>query len=169
MSNSLEKHAFSIASKLCKPTDGEAQVLGKLFPSSRHKKRPFDPSEECCVANAKRQKKAANSSCGRVTNVQVVMLKKFAPNLPRGKIRTELKKAGRIQTMQFKRSMSVLQTKNQIVHSFKSLNIESWTVMDTRDNHLVPSDEQEVDGEDVINRKSCLYLCQKPLEVCDFE
>ena len=90
--------------------------------------RPFDPTKECCVADAKRKKKATVSQ-GKPTNIQVVMLKHFTPNLPRGKFRTDLKKVGRIQTVQFRRSMSVIQANNQIIQVFKGLNIESWTVM----------------------------------------
>jgi hypothetical protein len=139
--------------------------LGKLFPSSGYKKRPFDPSQECCASESKRKKKAFSAS-GRVTNVQVVILKKFTPNLPRGKIRSDLKKSGRILTVQFRRSMSELQAKNPIMQSFRTLQIESWTVMDTRDNHLEAAENQSLDGEDIINRKGCLYLCQKQVQVC---
>ena len=46
--------ACNLATKLSKPTEAEAQVLGKLFPTSKTNKRPFDPSKELVVADAKK-------------------------------------------------------------------------------------------------------------------
>lgn len=158
----------SLANRLSKPTSGEAQVLGKLFPSSsRGKKRSksFDPTNDCCVLDAQKKKKAADVQ-GRPTNVQVVMLQTFVTNLPRGRYRNDLKKDGRVQTLQFRRSMTALQTRNQILQGFRELScLESWTVLETRDNHLIVAKNQLLDGDGVINRKGCLYLCQKANKV----
>ena len=92
----------------------------------------------------------------------VVMLPEFTPNLPRGKKRSVLKVDGRIKTIQFKRSMSSLEVKNTIMRGFKHIeDLESWTFMDTNDNHLSAAKQQAgLDGEEVITRKGCLYVCQ---------
>ena len=156
---------MNISQKLARPSEAEAKALGKLFPSSasagKKRTRPFDPTSECCVAREQKKKKAANSQ-GRVTNVQVVLLKSFIPSLPRGKRRTELKDSGLIQTVQFKRSMSPLEVKNQIIRAFQHTeDLQAWMYLDNSDNHLLVSNKQELDGEDVIKRKGSLYLCLK--------
>lgn len=138
----------------------EAKVLGKLFPSSSSQKRSFDPTSGCCVKESQKKKKASGS-LGRPTNVQVVILPKFMFNLPRGKHRTLLKKAGRILSLQFKRSMTSLETRNQILRGFKEIgDLDTWTVLETADNRLVIAKDQALDGEAVVNRKGSLYLCQ---------
>ena len=155
---------MNISQKLARPSEAEAKALGKLFPSSasagKKRTRPFDPTNECGVAR-EQKKKAANSQ-GRVTNVQAVLLKSFIPSLPRGKRRTELKDSGLIQTVQFKRSMTPLEVKNQIIRAFQHTeDLQAWMYLDNSDNHLLVSKKQELDGEDVIKRKGSLYLCLK--------
>lgn len=129
--------------------------------------QPFDPSNQCCASIAQKKKKSATSSTsGRPTNVQVAILPGFTPILPRGRSRTALIKSGRIKTLQFKRSLTALQVKNKIFQEFKGLeDLESWTVMENKSNHLAISKIQKPNGNDVINRKGSLYLCQKSKKV----
>ena len=105
---------------LAKPSEAEAKALSRLFPSKssgNKRKHPFDPTSECCVQEKQKKKKAATTE-GRVTNVQVILLKCFTPSLPRGRRRTELKDSGRIKMLQFKRSMSPHEVLSQIVRGF---------------------------------------------------
>ena len=145
-------------------TLGEAQVLGKLFPSSSSAsssmKRSFDPKAGCCVAEAQKKKKAANSQ-GRPTCIQVVMLKKFACNLPRGRYRADLIKLGRIKSIEFRRTMTSMQITHQIIQGFKEINVRSWDVLEAVNNTLSLAKNRSLDGQEVINRKGSLYLCQK--------
>ena len=105
-----------LSKKLCKPSSLETKALKELFPASakggKRQIRPFDPTNECCASSSQKKKKAANSQ-GRVTNVPVMLLKMYVPNIPRGKFRNELKSQGRVQTLQFRRPMSPLEVKNQ--------------------------------------------------------
>ena len=94
------------------------------------------------------------------------MLKKFIFSIPRGKHRKDLEKAGRIQALLFKRSMTAEQTRNVIIRGFGALGVRDWTVLDAADNKLVVSkNQQQLDGEAVIGRKGALYLCEKSTEV----
>lgn len=79
--------------------------------------------------------------------MQVVILPKFMFNLPRGKHRTLLKKAGRILSLQFKRSMTSPETKNQILRGFNEIgDLDTWTVLETTDNRLAIGKNQALDG-----------------------
>lgn len=160
---------MNITRKLAKPNEAEAKALSTMFPSSTPgpKKRPrsFDPTSECCVSSAQKKKKAAISQ-GRPTNIQVVLLQRFTPNLPRGKHRSLLKNKGRILTLQFRRSMSVLDVKNTLRQSFSNIeDFDTWSVLECMDNNLSISKKQDLDGEDVINRKGALYLMQTQKKV----
>ena len=126
--------------------------------SGNKRKHPFDPTSECCVQDKQKKKKAATTK-GRVTNVQVILLKCFTPSLPRGRRRTELKDSGRIKMLQFKRSMSPHKVRSQIVRGFHHIKgLETLTYLDSRDNNLKISKKKDLGGEDVIKRKGSLYL-----------
>jgi hypothetical protein len=91
-------------------------------------------------------------------SLQVLVLKNFMFSIPRGKHRKDLDRAGRIQSLQFKRLMTVEQSRNVILHGFRALGISDFTVAD---NWLVVSTNQQLDGLAIINRKGSLYLCEK--------
>ncbi len=95
--------------------------------------------------------------------MQLMLLKSYITNIPRGKYRNELKSQGRVQTMQFKRSMSSLEVKNQIRRGFRQVSdLNDWVYLRTDSNHLqIANTTQEFTGDDVINRKGFLYLSQK--------
>ena len=161
--------AVNIATRLCKPNEGEAKALSQLFPSSSSNssgsKRPraiFDPTAELCVAEQKRKKKAANSQ-GRPVNVKVMVLKSFTPYIPRGRPRNILKKEGREKTLPFRRSMNADEVRCTIARGIphiSSLKEKNWTYLQCdSDNHLEVSKNQVLNGSDVINRKGSLYIC----------
>ena len=116
------KDAQVLAKKLCKPSTLETKALKELFPAAsyggKRQTRPFDPTSECCASSSQKKKKAANAQ-GRVTNVQVMLLKDYIPNIPRGKFRNELKSQGRVQTLQFRRSMSPLEMHSGVPEQHK--------------------------------------------------
>ena len=65
--------------------------------------------------------------------------------------------------LQFRRSMSPQEVRNTIIRGFsKAHGLDNWTYLACdSDNHLFISKNQELDGNDVINRKGCLYICPK--------
>ncbi len=154
-----------MSKQLCTPSKLEAHALKGLFPLSsyggKRQSHPFDPTSVSYASSSQKKKKAANTP-GRATNVQVMLVKNFISNIPRGKYRNELKGEGRVQTIQFKRSMSTLEVKNQIVRAFRNIdNLQEWEYLQTDTNHLHVAKNQEMDGNDVINRKGFLYLSEK--------
>ena len=157
---------MSISQRLSKPSLGEAKALGSLFPSSNShsgkRGRAFDPTADECISVEKKKKKAAVSQ-GRPTNVKIMMLKSFSPFIPRGRPRALLKQEGREIMLQFRRSMSPQEVRNTIIRGFsKAHGLDNWTYLACdSDNHLFVSKNQELDGNDVINRKGCLYICPK--------
>ena len=159
---------MSITQRLSKPSLGEAKALGNLFPSSNSqggkRTRAFDPTADECII-AEKKKKAAVSQ-GRPTNVKVMVLKSFTPFIPRGRPRNLLKQ-GREMQLQFRQSMCPHEVRNTVFRGFSHLEtMEDWTYLSCEsDNHLSVSKNQELDGNDVINRKGCLYLCSKVLFV----
>ena len=151
------KDAQVLSKKLCNPSSLESKALKELFPatakSGKRRIPPFDPTSECCASSAQRKKKAAN--------VPVMLLKKYVPNIPRGKFRNELKSQGRVQTIQFRRSMSSLEVKCQIKVGFRKVGLNNWMYLQADSNHLQVASNQDMTGEEVINCKGFLYLCQE--------
>ena len=111
----------------------------------------------------KKKKKAAVSQ-GRPTNVKVLILKSFSSFIPRGKPRNLLRQEGREITLQFRRSMKHDEVKDTIIRGFPALqNMEGWSYLACDSDHrLSVSKNQKLDGNDVINRKGCLYISPTP-------
>ncbi len=67
----------------------------QILPGLQNRKRP---SDECIVAEQHRKKKAGNPSArGRPKMLKVVFLDKLVPVLPKGKLRDQLCREGRIK------------------------------------------------------------------------
>ena len=98
--------AKDICKKLCKPSQANAKVLANLFPAcaSSSKKRKFDPTDECVVADRHRRKKSTSSK-GRSKQVTVVLLKDIPSSLPKGAAREQLKKKGLVKEIAFQRHL----------------------------------------------------------------
>ena len=92
-----------------------------------------------------------------------MMLKSFSPFIPRGHPIGLLKQEGREIMLQFRPSMSPQEVRNTIIRGFsKAHGLDNWTYLACdSDNHLFISKNQQLDGNDVINRKGCLYICPK--------
>ena len=111
----------AICKKLSAPTNSERRELANLFPSSRATssfKRVFDPTAEC-VALPQQKKKRAAGLATRPTSREVVLMKGFRNVVPLKKFRSQLKNERRIQSLQFKRTMSPEEVKDVIIHGFK--------------------------------------------------
>ena len=155
------------------PSGSTTTILSKLFkksnlvPSTR--KRSFDPTSECVVAKQKAKKKATNIR-KKPKNLNVVLLKEKPESVPRGRVRKNLNKSGRIMKLQFRRCMSPSEIKSIIVDGFKDLgNIEEARFLRCgQDNLMVVNDEQDLNGDGVIELagQGSLYLTQKKVLVC---
>ena len=88
-------------------------------------------------------------------------MKSFRSTVPIKKFRSELKKERRIQTLQFKRSMTPLQV---IIHIFQHITrMFNFQYLENTFYSLSVSPNQEYDGGDVIDRRGALYLCEAQL------
>ena len=155
------KKTESIISRIKKPSEVESQTLSKLFPHTSRppaKRKLFDPNDEC-VAKASHSKKKAFKRKLKVSLVNVVLLKKFQPALPKGKERRELSAEGRIQKVTLHRSMTPPEVKSIIHNTFK--NSSEFTVLETEGgSKLVRASCQEISGAEAIDRRGSLYLAE---------
>ena len=112
----------------------------------------------------KKKKKKAVVSQGRPTNVKVLILKSFSSFIPWGKPMNLLRQEGREITLQFRRSMKHDEVTDTIIHGFPTLqNMEGWSYLACDSDHrLSMSRNQKLYGNDVINRKGCLYITPTP-------
>lgn len=159
--------SISAADRLAKPTEAEKKVLGRLFPSSKSStkrpstSRPFDPTADCCVSTKQKKKKAATTE-GRPKTIKVVVVPKLLPVVPKGVHRNNLAKSGRIKPLLFRRSMTCSEVQKVIRTGFSNITLNKWKYLDSsRNNILSVAECQEVDGEVVVARKGCLYVCEE--------
>ena len=95
----------------------------------------------------------------------MVLLKEIPPTIPKGPIRERLKRTGRIRTLNFNRIMSENEVKWSILNGFSDTNIENFHFLQsTKDNRLLKSEHQSVDGNAVIKLagSGSLYIQQQP-------
>ena len=156
------KECLRVISKLKTPTLAEAKVLSSYFPSTSGKQksiRPFDPSAQSVVFSRQKKKKAAITR-QRDSIITVILMDKYFPCIPRGKRRQKLASMGKFQTIQFNRLMSHREVKNKIVRAFE---VDDFVVLDSdaAGHNLVKCENQDIDGEKVVKRKGCLYLCKE--------
>lgn len=160
---SLSSVGAALSKKLSAPSLSERRQLANLFPTSRagcSSKRAFDPTAECVALPRQKKKKAANAT-GRATNREVVLMKEFRKVIPIKKFRSDLRSECRIQTLQFKRSMSPLQVNNVIQRGFHQiLGASSFQFLEVTSNSLTVAPNQAYDGAAVIDRRGALYLCE---------
>ena len=145
--------AKDVLKKVTKPTDMEAKALSKYFPS-HHSKKAFNPIDECF------RPKKAGSRKERPVAITVVMLKTFKMLVPKGKVRQNMMRDGKIQTLRVTRSASAKVIRNKIMNAFK---VSEYTVLEcvAGGHNLLRCCDQEIDGERVVERRGCLYLCEE--------
>ena len=160
--------ARQVCMQLKKPSQVEAKVLGTLFPSSAATRKrcspSFDPTAENVALPQQKKKKAARAKPSTIT---VIPLRSYQKNLPKRNNRKELNDQQRVQKLQFQRNSTPLQVRNVIMRGFHHIHgFSSYTVLECdANNYLKKSQNQEVDGEGVVSRRGCLYLCEEH-EVC---
>ena len=74
-----------------------------------------------------------------------------------------LSKEGRIQKLEFRRTMSCLQTRNAIIKGFAALKLCSLKFLQcTLNNQMCLAADQQIDGEGVISLagQGSLYMCE---------
>ena len=152
-----------MVSKVAKPSEAEAKALAKFFPSASSCVVPtkkFDASADCVVLGAQKRKKAAiKGKSERPVTVSVMMMKKYCPVIPKGKVRKRLASEGRMQNLKVTRNMNAKAIREKILRGFGVLD---YTVLgcDSTGHNLLKSCDQDLDGELVIQRRGCLYLCE---------
>lgn len=161
--------AATICRRVGNPKGATARVLSTLFQTGPKtgKKRYFDPEAECAVASQKSKKKATNQRI-KPKILTVVLLAKKPEFVPKGHLRKKLTKSGRIQKIEFKRSMTSSEVKSVIGEGFSGFETESAQFLRCgKDNIMLVSEEQALSGDSVINLagQGSLYLTQKRVDV----
>ncbi len=153
-------NALGFLSKVKKPTAIEAKDLAKCFPSANSKKTKgaFDSNAECIAADAHRKKKAAIKGKQRIVSVNIVMLKRYASTIPKGKARKELLAEGRIRSISVTRDMTNCQLRNKILRAFEVVSF-SFLQVDSA-GRLLKIDNVSFDGESAVKRRGSLYVCE---------
>ena len=148
--------AKSILTKVTTATEAEAKALATYFPSGKARPK-FDVSRTCVAA--KNKKDTAVKGVQRPTTVSVVMMKEYCPITPKNKARRILLSEGRILSIKVTRGMSSREIKNLIVRAFQ---IPEYTVLECDDtgHNLLRRIDQSIDGNDVLNLRGALYLCE---------
>ncbi len=158
-----------MVSKVAKPSEAEAKALAKFFPSASSCVMPtkkFDASADCVVLRAQKQKKAAiKGQSERPVTVSIVMMRKYCPVIPKGKVRKRLASEGRMQNLKVTRSMNAKPIREKILHGFGVLDYTVLECDSTGHTLLKSCDQDNIDGELAIQRRGCLYLCEV-FEVC---
>ena len=161
--------------KVGKPGESSAAALAKLFGNTAtagpSRKRSFDPTSECVVASQRAKKKATNHQRMKTKTLTVVLLKEKPAIVPKGRSRSKLKDSGRIVKLQFKCCMKASQVRSIISSGFSEFKgIEGAQYLRCgQDNIKVVNENQELDGDDIIDLagQGSLYLTQKRVNVSD--
>ena len=160
---------MSLSTKLGKPSSEEARELGQLFPScspgpsTSKRVADFDPCKELAGMPNKKRKRKALTSSGRCVNITVCRLPKFTPFIPKGKVRSNLKEKGRLQTIRLTRLMDPSDVKSSIDQAFSHIP-SNWSYLETgQDNRLEEPQQQFPDGNCICSRRGCLYIVDKPV------
>ena len=161
--------AMSLSTKLRSPSSEVARELGQLFPfcvpgpSTSKRGDDFDPRQELPVMPDRKRKKKALTSSGRCINVTVCRLPKYTPFIPKGKVRSNLKENGRLQTVRLTRLMNASDVKSSISQAFSHIRSD-WSYLETgQDNRLEELQQQFPDRNFICSRRGCLYIVDKPV------
>lgn len=104
-----------------------------------------------------------------LVNKEVVILKQYQLWLPRANQRQELNDHHRVIKLQFKRSMSAYEVKQCIKTGFHQVSglSNDWncTFLETNNGRLMISSNQRPTGDNIIDKRGTLYLCENCDEV----
>ena len=143
---------MSLSTKLRRPSSEVARELGQLFPSgapgpsTSKRGTDFDPRQDFPGLPDRKLKKKAFTSSGRCVNIMVCRLSKYTPFIPKGKVRSNLKGNGRLQTVRLTRLMNASDVKSSISQAFSHIRSD-WSYLETgQDNRLEELQQQFPDG-----------------------
>ncbi len=107
------------------PSEKNAVALKKNFPAfyGNSKKRKFDPTAACVVADQLKKKKSTNTRI-KPRTFNIVLLPKMTIFVPKGYQRSKLTREGRILKLVFRRNMSSEDVRSTILDGFSDLCIE---------------------------------------------
>ena len=164
-----QDQASSRAKHLCEmlrnPSAASSRDISSLFPAcGSQRKRKFNPLDECVVGEEQRRKKAANPSVkGRSKCLKVVALTEIPRCIPKGLQREELRKAGRVKELSFRRVMSEHEVQQVILEGFQ---IKAFQFLQGgHNNTLKVNATQSLDGNAAIQLagSGSLYIQEQTL------
>ena len=87
------------------------------------------------------------------------MMKEYSSKLPKGTPKEELLTQGRVQSIKVNRQMKPDEVKKLILKAF---GVTHYTVLhcDGISKYFMKSSEQNIDGNRMVDRRGCLYLCE---------
>lgn len=112
------------------------------------------------VAAAKEEKAVTRKRSRKVTSVLLPDVPEIVPKSSRCK---RLSKEGRIQKLEFRRSVSSLQTRNTNIKSLAALKPSDFKFLQcTSNNQMCLADNQKIVGDGVITLAGqvSLYMCE---------
>ena len=100
----------------------------------------------------------------KLVKVTVVLMDEYSASVPKGKVRQKLAMNGRIMSLKLHRGMTPADVHKKIEQAF---NVHNFVYLecDNTGHGLVRGAEQDINGEDAVDRKGCLYLCERFFEV----
>ena len=127
-------------------------MLNKLYPAcssgSLPKGRRFDPTEQSLGEKSRTKKKAAVPHGGKSRSITAVLLKHPLARVPRGGVRKQLAREGRLRKMQIRRTMSASEIKRMIKNCFSTFESAKNVkfMKSEQDNSLKIMVDQDLDG-----------------------
>lgn len=114
------------------------------------------------MGSVKEEEKAGSTQASEKT---VVLLNQYTPTVPKGRFRQKLANGGRMLSLKFHRAMTSDDVRQKIKQAFGASTF-FYLECDQTGHHLVRAADQSLAGEDAVERKGALYLCEKFPEVC---
>ena len=97
----------------------------------------------------------------RPSTIEVILLQNYQADVPKGAARNKLKKCGRVQQIKLTRVMAAAEVKRVIKRAFKHLALKQFMPLDVdTTGHYLSRSEEELDGQQAINRRGALYICE---------
>lgn len=106
----------------------------------------------------KRKKKSNALVKHRPVKVTVVLVK-YVPSIPKGRIRQQLASTGRILSLKLHHGRSSKEVGEKLEHAFNTSRFV-FLECDNTGHHLVKGANQDINGDDAVEWKGCLYLCE---------
>ncbi len=146
--------AQSYCAKVGNVSEKNAIALKQHFPSfygKTSKKRKFDPTATCVVADQQKKKKSSNTRI-KPRTFNVVLLPRKTIFVPKGYQRSKLLNDGRILKLVFRRNMSSEDVRNVILAGFSDLSLEKVLFLTCgQDNRLEALSNDDVNGDSIFD------------------